>query len=238
MKSYLKFIILITTTSFISCHTAKNIIFNDTKDIIFNDTFDDNRNNWDLKEDYADFSVEISEGNLKIEKRSKNRIKNGCLWLNKPIANFSTAKDFSIIFSAKILSYDDVFNGIDFQWGAINNPNQKTKLYQINLGVCGEIYLDYFENGWTYLSRKNLISEIKSNKRINGVEYTNQPYPAKINEYNKYEIAQVGSSGIVYINNIKVYSEKIDVVEGNYIGIQQCLKSSWKIDYLIIKQKK
>ena len=232
-----QFIILITTTLFISCHTTKDIKFNDI-DIIFKETFDDNRNDWDLKEDYADFSVNISEGNLNIEKLSKNRINNGCLWLSKQIDNFSTAKDFSIIFSAKILSYDDVFNGIDFQWGTINNPNQKTILYQINLGACGEIYLDYFDDKWTYLSRKNLISKIKSNKKICGVKYSNQRYPVKINEYNKYEIAQVGNSCFLYINNIKVYSEKINVIKGNYIGIQQCLKSSWKIDYLVIRQKK
>lgn len=232
MKTYLKLVILITTASFTSCHTGK--------DIVFKDTFKDNRNNWSRQKDNSDFTVNISDGNLNIEKHTRNRIKNGCLWLNKSINNFSTAKDFSIIFSAKILSYDDVFNGIDLQWGTINLPDQKTKLYQINLGVSGEIYLDYFENGngWTHLHRKNLISEIESNKIINGVEYSNQPYPAKVNEYNKYEIAQLGDSCFVYINNIPVYSEKIKVIEGNNIGIQQCLKSSWKIDYLMIKQKK
>jgi len=230
MKTCLKLIILITTASFVSCHTGKNIVFHDT--------FDDDRNNWNLKKDYYDFTVNISDGNLNIEKLTRNRIKNGCLWLNKTINNFSTAKDFSIIFSAKILSYDDVFKGIDFQWGTINLPNQITKLHQINLGACGEIFLDYFEKGWTHVYRKSLSSKIKSNIIIDGVEYSNQPYPVKINKYNKYEIAQVGDSCFVYINNIHVYSAKINVVEGNSIGIQQCLKNSWKIDYLTIKQKK
>ena len=237
MKTHLSLLILITSITFSSCHTSKDIKFKDT-DIIFKETFDDNRNNWNLNEDYSDFSVDISEGNLNIEKHSKNRIKNGCLWLNKPIENFSTSKDFSIIFSAKILSYDDVFNGIDFQWGEMKDPNQKRQLYQINFSVYGDIYLDYFENDWTRLTRKKLVSKTKSYKKIEGVENSNQYYPAKTKEYNKYEIAQIGDSCFIYINNINVLSEKINVVKGNCIGIQQCLKSSWKIDYLIIKQKK
>lgn len=227
MKTFLKLFILITITSFISCHTGK--------DIVFIDTFKDNRNKWNLHDDYADFSVNISKGNLNIEKLSINRINNGCLWLNKPIDNFSTSKDFSIMFPAKILNCDDVFNGIDFQWGTINIPNQKSKLYQINIGVAGNIHLDYYDNnGWSYLYRNKLTSVINFNKRTNGTWY----YPVESRKYNKYEITQVGDSCFVYINNYKVYSNKIKVIEGNCIGIQQCLKSSWKIDYLVIKQKK
>jgi len=230
MKTMLKFTILFTSIVFcFSCGYNKNIVFKDS--------FKDNRNNWDLKNNYDDFSVNISDGNLNIEKHTKNSVNNGCLWLNKEIDGFSTDKDFSIVFSAKIMNYDSISNRIDFQWGTINEPMVKSRLYQINFSIYGDIYLDYLENGWERLSRKQLKSDIKSNLKINGVEYSDQPYPVISNIYNKYEIYQVGDSCLISINGIIVYSEKINVVPGNYIGIQQCLKSSWKIDYIEITQE-
>ncbi|MBD0725001.1 hypothetical protein B6A10_07405 [Flavobacterium sp. L1I52] len=213
-------------TSLFSCKT------------IFSEDFNNNDNNWELYKDNKEFLVNIAEGKLHIEKFSLNRINNGCLWYKKEIKNFDTSKDFSIQFMAKIIKFEDVVNHIDFQWGDLNG-NQK-RLYQIEFGTSGLIRLNYFDKGWSYLFEKNLPIKYTSSNQFS-VQLKNKDktvyYPVNANAFNKYEIIQKGNYCTIKINDIKVLSKKIKIITGNSIGIQQCLRSSWEIDKIVIKQQ-
>lgn len=224
IKSTIIYFVLVTTL--VSCKT------------LFEEDFNNNDNNWELYKDSKEFLVNISEGKLHIEKFSLNRINNGCLWYNKEIQNFDTAKDFSILFMAKINKCDDVTNFIDFQWGDLKDPRQ---LYQIEFGTSGSVRLNYFNKSWSYLYKKNLPinTNISSSEYsfLNKIKDNTAYYPVKINEFNKYEIIQHGDLCTIKINDIEILSEKIKPTKGNSIGIQQCIRSSWDIDKIVIKQK-
>ncbi|WP_026714267.1 family 16 glycoside hydrolase [Flavobacterium daejeonense] len=213
-------------TSLFSCKT------------IFSEDFNNNDNNWELYKDNKEFLVNIAEGKLHVEKFSLNRINNGCLWYKKEIKNFDTSKDFSIQFMAKIIKCEDVVNHIDFQWGDLNS-NQK-RLYQIDFGNSGLIRLNYFDKGWSYLFEKKLaLNNITPSNQFSVQKKDRDKtvyYPVKANEFNKYEIIQKGNYCTIKINDIKVLSKKIKITAGNSIGIQQCLRSSWEIDKIVIKQ--
>jgi hypothetical protein len=201
--------------------------------LVFKETFSNNRNEWKIYNN-KDFKVDIRNGKLYMEKFVKNRISNGCLWYAKRINNFDTSKDFSITFYAKVIDWDDVSNSVDIQWGKINDDTSKNKisnvsLYQMDISESF-IRLSYFNNqeGWTYYKWSNEL-------RFPGKQPVSTAF--KRNKFNKYEIIQKNNSLTIKVNNKTVYLKTLDfLVKGSCIGFQQCLKSSWEIDKIIIKQ--
>jgi len=201
--------------------------------LVFKETFSNNRNEWKIYNN-KDFKVDIDKGKLYIEKLVKNRTSNGCLWYAKRIKNFDTSKDFSITFYAKVIDWDDVSNSVDIQWGKINDDRNKNKisndsLYQMDISESA-IRLSYFttKNYWTYYDWSYFL-------HFPG----RQPFSTafKRNKFNKYEIIQKNNILTIKVNNKIVYLKTLDLlVKGSSIGFQQCLKSSWEIDKLIIKQ--
>lgn len=226
MKIISTIIYFVLVTTLFSCKT------------LFEEDFNNNEKNWELYNDSKEFLVNISDGKLHIEKFSLNRINNGCLWYNKAIKNFDTTKDFSIMFIAKINKCDDVINYIDFQWGDLKDQR---RLYQIEFGTSGSIRLNYFDENWSYMYKKSLpINNTTSSGEFSFQKMSKDNtayYPIKINDFNKYEIIQHGDLCTIKINDIKVLSEKIKPTTGHSIGIQQCIRSSWDIDKIVIKQK-
>jgi hypothetical protein len=193
---------------------------------IFEDDFKDNRNGWRLRHD-SNFLVEIKNGALHIEKYQKNFVSRGCLWYNKSIPDFNTLKDFSVTLYAKFKSGSDIFDMIDFQWGTTPQPVDRSKqrlpsnsLYQLNFIVTGEVRLDYFDNNWSYFVRKNI-------KQALGAQFD----PHNIN---KYEIAQKDSLVIFKINDKEVLRHFCNPIAGNSIGFQECLKTAWELDKIVI----
>jgi hypothetical protein len=210
------------------------LLANAQKKTIFKDNFTSNKHKWQLAND-SNFNVAINLGVLHVEKFEKNRIRNGCLWLRKQIPNFTTDKDFKITFSARILNYDEGGSPIiDFQWGQMNEIGdckyfQCDSLYQINIRANGSIRLDYFRKGWQgYIPWTDSIATQKS-------AYKNLNDKTKIG-YSKYEIIQ--KLDMVYLkrNDKTLFSRKIKLIKGNSIGIQQCLKCTWEITKLVIRQ--
>lgn len=179
---------------------------------IFSDNFDDNRNKW-IQKSSPDFSVKIMDGHLSIDKFERNKIKNGCLWYEKTIDSLQTASNFSILFDARFVNYDDVSNSIDFQWGNLNDD-----LYQLRFDIDGNITFKRFTNhNWIDIitvQKSNLISTDK---------------------FNKIVISQINDKCITIINNTEVFETKIEKIPGNKIGFQECLKVSWEFDNLIIR---
>jgi len=200
---------------------------------VFKETFSNNKNKWKIYHN-NDFNVEIHKGKLYLEKFVKNRIRNGCLWYAKRIKYFDTSKDFSITFYAKVIDWDDVINCVDIQWGKINDDRSKNRItndsiYQMDISENG-IRMSYFNNrtGWTYYDWSYYL-------HFPG----QQPFSTafKRNKFNKYEIIQKNNSLTIKVNNKTVYLKTLDfLVKGSCIGFQQCLKSSWEIDKIIIKQ--
>jgi hypothetical protein len=184
--------------------------------------------------------VAIEKGALHIEKKERNRIRNCCLWYNQEIPGLNTMNDFSITFFASAISFGDIFNAIDFQWGKKNghiNGRSQDSLYQVNFRMKGEITLDLFNKKWYYLHRENfptnvLIADAPGAQVNPNHESTMQPQA----QYTKYEIIQQGDTCIIMINGHEVLRKPIKRIYGNSIGIQQCLKCAWKIDEIIIRQ--
>jgi hypothetical protein len=178
-------------------------------------------NRWN--QNNPEFNVAIDSGKLHIEKLKVNKISNGCLWYKKRIDNFNALYGFSITFYAKILSYGDIFNAIDMQWG-IMEPGSNS-LYQVDIAPTG-IRLAYFENGtgWNYFDHFQPNEGIESSEML----------PKSV--FNKIEIKQFGDSLLVSINDKLFYKRRIKRIAGNSIGIQQCLKGAWEIDSLVVRQ--
>jgi hypothetical protein len=195
---------------------------------IFEDDFKDNKNGWKLRRD-TNFLVEIKNGALHIEKFQKIFVSRGCLWYNKKIEGLNTLNDFSITLYAKFISGGDIFDWMDFQWGSSLQPKdplkQKTvtnSLYQLSFIVTGEIKLDYFDNDWSYFVRKNIKAALGENFD-----------PKKIN---KYEIVQKDSLVSFKVNDKEVLRHFCSPIPGNSIGFQQCLKTAWELDRIVIRQ--
>src|ERR1035437_3030412 len=189
--------------------------------IIFKENFNNNRKKWKLYND-SDFVVKIDKGKLHIQKIEINRQRNSCLWYSKKIPKLNTLNDFTIIFSAKILSYGDILDEIDMQWGKLNECdtcNKIDSLYQVEFGSTRLRFSYFFNRHWTYFQWSGPYSNL-----------------FKSNGFNKYEIAQTGDSVIIKINNSEVYKAKLKRISGHNIGVQECLKNSWEVDKLLIKQ--
>lgn len=193
---------------------------------IFQDDFKDNRNGWRLRHD-SNFLVEIRNGALHIEKYQKNFVSRGCLWYNKSIPGLNTLEDFTVTIYAKFISGGDIFDWMDFQWGTRLQPVNRSKqnlagnsLYQLSFIITGEVKLDYFDNNWSYFVRKNIKDAL--GERFDA------------HKINKYEISQKDSLVIFKINNKEVLRHFCAPVAGNSIGFQQCLKTAWEIDKIIV----
>lgn len=227
MKSKLILLFLGITILFASClslrHKGKALsnkrscIESDSlRRIVFSDNFDDNKNNWNLISN-DNFLVYINNGVLHIEKYKKNRENNGCLWFKKSIDNFNTSTDFKISFDTQFITYDDVYSGIDFQWGNLND-----ELFQFSFNTHGQMNLKKFTRNissrWT---------DITSTVELKLIEKSST---------NKVSIRQIDDRCIICINDIEVINTKIQKINGNQIGFQQCLKVAWEMDNLEIRQ--
>ncbi|MBP6022082.1 hypothetical protein [Ferruginibacter sp.] len=209
--------------------------------IIFKERFSNNKRHWKLQHD-SDFVVKIDSGKLYIEKFGVNKIRNGCLWLRKAIPGLNTARDFSITFYAKVLFYKDIFPMIDMQWGNLCVKDNYSvfacdSLYQLEMKPTGNVRMAYFRKGWTYYPWSDRPTTNDTEEK--DIYFSNkQDLSALIkqNKFNKYEIIQQADTLSVKINKVLVYKRKIKVIGGNSIGIQQCLKTAWQIDKLIIRQ--
>jgi hypothetical protein len=208
--------------------------------ILFQDDFNDNKNNWKLLND-SNFLVKIDNDVLHLQKYEKNFISRGCLWLSKEIPGFNASVDFSITFYAKMVSSDDVADLIDFQWGFRNfagsNINGRDSIYQADFILGSRLDLNYFDKKWNYLYKVSLPDttiKITGGTRI--VRNQNYALPYKKNVFNKFEIIQKGDNCIIKVNDVEVLNKPIRRIYGNSIGIQQCLKSAWEMDRIVIRQ--
>lgn len=191
--------------------------------IIFEDDFNNNKNDWQLRND-SNFLIEIKNGVLHLEKYQKGRIKTSCFWHHKTIPAFNTLHNFSITLVTRFLS-----NGnnelVNMQWGNRNNSSSEKKdynFYSLGFMLQGEVKLNYFDSNWTFFARKNIktiLNEINFNPK----------------QFNKYEYAQKDGFIIFSINNHQLIKQQCKPIPGNNIGFQQCLKSAWEIDKITIR---
>lgn len=191
---------------------------------LFEDDFNDNKNGWRLQSD-SNFLVEIKNGALHLEKFEKNFTSRGCLWYNKPVPGLNTLADFSITLYARFLHGDDVADVLDLQWGESQQRTEgrvASSLYQLTFLLKGEIRLERFKPGWTTVARERLPSE------------WNATFDPK--QLNKYELLQQDSVVSLRINDREVFKQAYSPIAGSSIGIQQCLKSAWEIDKIVIRQ--
>lgn len=194
--------------------------------ILLRDDFKDNKNKWALKKN-SDFLVEIKAGALHLEKFEKNRQRNGCLWYSKTIPHFNTLKNFSITFFARFVSGGDILELIDLQWGTRNRStsgNINGGLYQLSFHRQGRVDLDYFDTQWSYFVRKDINYALPKD-----FDFTN---------INKYEIIQHNGFVILKVNDQEILRQFTKPIPGNTIGFQQCLKSAWEIEKIIVRQAK
>ena len=185
--------------------------------IVISDDFSDNSNNWKLVNS-TEFKVNVDSGRLHIEKLKKNFDSRGCLWYRRNIEKFNTANDFSISFDASIVSSDDIFESIDFQWGNIN----ESSFYQLMMSSDGVIKLDKFnvelQSRWSTVDSQR-VQDLLDKRKINHIR-----------------ICQLGNRCIVYVNNREVLNTTIEIILGSDIGVQGCMKVAWNMDNLVIKQ--
>jgi hypothetical protein len=117
--------------------------------VLFSEDFKNNKNGWRLQKD-SSFSVEITNGVLRMEKFIKNKIDRNCLWYHREIKGLNTLQDFSITMVAKFVSGGDILEWLDLQWGTWDKDlrSQVTGIYQLNFFLKGDVKLDYFNQGW------------------------------------------------------------------------------------------
>ncbi len=159
----------------------------------------------------------MANGVLYVEKYYTNAENQGCLWLVKAIRGFDTKSNFQISYDATFLKRKDNNNEIDLQWGRI-----QTDSYQLSFTDEGEIVLRRFTENqspkWVPIASavmKNLINKVQSNR---------------------ITIRQIDNTCIICINGYEVINTKVERVEGNFIGIQQCWKVAWEMDNIEIRQ--
>ncbi|HTG54728.1 MAG TPA: hypothetical protein VL943_00575 [Niabella sp.] len=208
-----------------SCLAAKG-----QKKVIFRDRFCDNRNNWDTRQQ-KDFSVNIKRGAIRLEKKTKNRVNNGCLWLNKAIPHLKTDQNFSLSFKAVLNSWDDVINHFDIQWGSVKIDTahrDQTQFFQRDFGA-DKVRLAKFDgsakNPWTYHSWSEPY------QTADGKSFRIDP-----GKKHHYTILQVNNILTVKINKMVVLTLPVASVSGGSIGVQQCVKSSWQMKKMLIRQ--
>lgn len=190
---------------------------------LFVDDFSSNKHGWRTRQN-SGFLVDIKNGALHLEKFEKNFTDRACLWYSKTIPGFNTLDDFSITFYAKYLSGGDILEQIDFQWGKpLEGKLEVNHLYQLTFLLKGEVKLDYYNNEWNYFVRKNIKASL-------GKEFN----PKQVN---KYTITQKDSFLIFSINDKEVLQQLYAPVKGNSIGFQQCLKTAWEIDKIVVRQQ-
>jgi hypothetical protein len=193
--------------------------------ILLEDDFNNNKNKWKLQSD-TDFVVSINNGFLHLEKKYKNFDRRGCLWYNKIIPNFNTTKNFSITIYAKLVSGGDIFENFDVQWGYRTNSTIDRftdSLYQLNLMLKGGVRLDYFNSKWNYYVRKDPQAVLKE---IN----------FKPSEVNKYQVVQKDGIVSFLVNDKELIKHATNLIAGNSIGFQHCMKSVWEFDKIIVEQ--
>ncbi len=192
--------------------------------VLLRDDFNNNKNKWDLQ-DNSRFVVDIKNGALHLEKLEKNFTSRGCLWYSKTIDGFNTLDNFSITYYARFISGGDIFEMMDFQWGykgPVVDRQVKSNLYQLNFFLNGDVRLDCFNSSWKNFTRKSIKTSL-------GDEF--DPH-----HINKYDIIQKDGIIIFSINDKEVFKQFCTPIAGNTIGFQQCLKSAWEIDKIIIRQ--
>jgi len=211
--------IFITLTCLFTCSAA---LCQDK--VLLSENFNNNKRGWQLRND-SSFSVAISGGNLRLQKYRKNFDDRGCLWYKKEIKGLNTLNDFSITVVAKFIEGGDWGDIFDIQWGSWDSviSSKVTSIYQLNFFLRGDVKLDYYNKQWNYSLRK-MASEINN---------TNQYRPG---EYNRYDIVQKDGFVMLYINGTQFFKQFVNPIAGNSIGIQGCLKSTWQVDKIIIKQ--
>jgi hypothetical protein len=193
--------------------------------ILLEDDFNNNKNKWKVQND-TDFVVNINNGFLHLEKKYKNFDRRGCLWYNKTIPDLNTAKNFSIIVYARLVSGGDIFEMFDIQWGYRDNSKRDRRsdsLYQLNLMLKSDVRLDYFNSKWNYYVRKNPQAILKE---IN----------FKPGDVNKYELVQKDGIATFLVNDKELLKQATNPITGHFIGFQHCMKSVWEFDKIIVQQ--
>jgi hypothetical protein len=199
-------------------------LFSQNKTLL-KDDFNNNKNKWKLQND-TDFIVNISNGFLHLEKKYKNFDRRGCLWYNRTIPNFNTAKNFSITIYAKLVSGGDKFENFDVQWGYRNNSKKDRRsdsLYQLNLMLKGAVRLDYFNSKWNYYVQKDPQAILKESNFNPG-------------DVNKYELVHKDGLVTFLVNDKEILKQATNPIDGNSIGFQHCMKSAWEFDKIIVQQ--
>lgn len=198
-----------------SCVNYSKIIESKTQLTVV-DNFDNNENNWKMINN-KNFLVENENGVLHIEKFEKNRISNGCLWYSKSFEKLDTSKDFSISFDARFISYDDIYNAFDFQWG-----NMDSTSYQLSVSIDGKFKLKSFNR---IASPQLRWTDIAENEKAGLI---------KLDDFNHIQIIQIDGKCFILINKKVVLKTKINC-SGKQIGFQECLKVAWELDNFKIR---
>lgn len=194
---------------------------------IFNEDFEGYDNDWKLISN-KEFKVKQEQGKLTLSKANKNKIINGCMWYKKTIPDFYTDKKFAIEFEGNSISSEFETRFFDFQWGKIQEFDgvRKTSIYQLDFDF-NRVRLAKFElqKGWKYFEWSDQLGD----SSLSG-------FSLERNVFNKFEIIQNDGILLVKVNGKLVYKKSIEVISGNEIGFQQCLKGEWQLDNLVIKQ--
>jgi hypothetical protein len=194
--------------------------------VLFSEDFKNNKNGWRVQKD-SSFSVEITNGVLRMEKFITNKIDRNCLWYHREIKGLNTLQNFSITMVAKFVSGGDILEWLDLQWGTWDKDlrSEVTGIYQLNFFLKGDVKLDYFNQGWNYSLRKQAKEMLDKNLFVP-------------NQFNKYEIIQEDGFVIFKINDQLFFKQFASPIKGNAIGIQGCIKSVWEIDKIVVRQLK
>lgn len=214
-----KIIMLLLTLESISFTISSSNYLHDVKSVtklVVKENFSNNRNNWQLIKD-SNFYVGFAKGALHIEKLERNRINNGCMWYSKNFEEFDASRNFLISFDARFISYDDVFNGFDFQWGS-----RDSILYHLAVDT----------DGWCILERFN--NQVHPRNRWTRIDETFNTGLIRLNDNNRVDIIYLNGECTIMINKKQVLQAKIKC-SGKQIGFQGCLKVAWEIDNLIIR---
>ena len=197
------------------------------QNIIFKDNFENYENDWKLIKT-NEFIVRQEEGKLFISKANENKINNGCLWYKKTINGFNTEKSFTIEFDAKSINSEFAKVLFDFTWGRMQEFDgvTKTLIYQLDFGI-NRVRLGKFQlgKGWKYYSWSDEIPNVSISE-----------FNIERGVFNSFAIIQNENLLTVKINNAVVYQMTIEPQVGSEIGFQQCLKSEWELDNVVIKQ--
>lgn len=191
---------------------------------LLDEDFEDNKNDWCLQQD-SNFRVAIENGVLHLEKFEKNFTSRGCLWYNKTIPGLNTQKNFTLTVYARFLRGGDVADMLDLQWGGCNQKEAgrlTASLNQLTFLFKGRVWLEHFDRRWT-----NRVDEDVASEKMAGFQPTQR---------NKFEIEQKDSLVIFRVNDKELFRQTYRPVAGNGIGMQQCLKSAWEIDRIVIRQ--